>query len=144
MPSPHEAPVLALLTAIAGHVASVMREHDLPIACPDQGLINLVPGDPQEEGVRLGAMAREWVREIDCELVVHGATAAARADALDAALVSLSTLVLADRQLGGAVDWIEVGAPQQTEAVPMQGAETLAGAVLPVTIFYETTDNPME
>ncbi|MBU2960064.1 hypothetical protein KO516_04315, partial [Citreicella sp. C3M06] len=63
---------------------------------------------------------------------------------LDVALVSLSALVLADRQLGGAVDWIEVGAPQQTEAVPMQGAETLAGAVLPVTIFYETTDNPME
>ncbi|MBU2962751.1 hypothetical protein KO516_18340, partial [Citreicella sp. C3M06] len=87
MPSPHEAPVLALLTAIAGHVASVMREHDLPVACPDQGLINLVPGDPQEEGVRLGAMAREWMREIDCELVVHGATAAARADALDVALV---------------------------------------------------------
>ncbi|KAB2539659.1 hypothetical protein AL035_17775 [Salipiger aestuarii] len=144
MPSPHEAPILALLAAIDSHAARVMREHDLPVACPDEGLINLVPGDSQEEGVRLGAGTREWSREIDCELVVRGSTAAARADTLDVALVSLSALVLADRQLGGAVDWIEVGAPQQTDAVPMQGAETLAGAVLPVTIFYETTENPME
>ncbi|MBU2963333.1 hypothetical protein KO516_21405, partial [Citreicella sp. C3M06] len=87
MPSPHESPVLALLVAIDGHVASVMREQDLPVSCPDQGLINLVPGDPQEDGVRLGAGTREWSREIDCELVVRGSTAAARADTLDVALV---------------------------------------------------------
>ncbi|WP_146592205.1 hypothetical protein [Puniceibacterium confluentis] len=144
MPSPHESAIAALLSALSGHAATVIRESDLPVDCPDAGLVNVVPEDPEDVGQHLGTGTREWERPVDLETVVRGPDAATRDAALDAALVSLAALLLADRTLGGAVDWIEVGAPQENEAVPMMGAETLKGAVLPVTLFYETTDNPME
>lgn len=144
MPSPHESAVAALQTALAGHTATVLREHDLPVVCPAEGLVNIAPGNPEDVGARLGVGVREWEATVDLEHVVQGADASTRDAAMDALLVETAALVLADRTLGGAVDWIEVGGVQASDTVPMQGAESLKGAVLPVTLFYETTDNPME
>jgi len=67
-----------------------------------------------------------------------------RAAALDMLLSQVAALLLADRSLGGMVSWLEPGAPQASDTVPMEGAESLKGAVLPVTLFYETPQNPME
>ncbi len=144
MPSTHEAALLALQAALAGHAATVLREPDLPLEYPAGGLVNLAPDSPVEEGVRLGTGVREWSRDVDLEHVVQGADAEERDADIDAAMRQTAALLLSDRTLGGAVDWLELSAPKESDSVPMPGAETLKGAVLVATLFYETTLNPME
>lgn len=144
MASPHETALLALQAALAGHGATIIREPDLPLSYPDGGLVNLAPANPVEEGVRLGTGVREWSREVDLEHVVQGADAVQRDADLDSALARTAALLLADQTLGGAVDWLELSAPKESESVSMLGAETLKGEVLVATLFYETTHNPME
>ncbi|WP_371398911.1 hypothetical protein [Marinovum algicola] len=144
MPSKHETAILALQAALAPHAATILREYELPEFCPPAGLINIVPGNAEEVGTRLGTGVREWQRPVELECVVQEADAAARDSAIDAALVSAATFLMADRTLGGAIDYLVPGAPEESEAVPMPGAESLKGSVLSVTLFYETTENPME
>ncbi|EPX82099.1 hypothetical protein [Salipiger mucosus] len=145
MPSPHEAAVVALeqVLAIYSPIA-VMREEELPIACPAAGLMNIRPEDPEEEDQRLGSGIREWSRLIEIECVVQADTSDRRNELLDNMLTSVAGFLLANRTLGGAVDYLQPGAPENSEVVPMEGTDSLKGAVLPVTIYYETTDNPME
>lgn len=143
MPSPHESITLALLAALAGHSATVLRERELPEFCPDEGVINLVPEDPVELDQRLGDAKREFSRGYDLEVVVQDADEVARAARLDSALTQIAQL-LDGSNLGGAVDFLRLEAPQETEDVPMEGAASLKAAVMPITVFYETSDNPME
>jgi len=144
MPSKIETALVALQDALSGHAATVLRSADLPVECPEAGLLNIVPGDPREVGRQLGTGRREFECVIEIEAVVQGATDTLRDAGLDASLASAAGLLLADRSLGGAVDYLDIDAPQETDEVPMAGAETLMGAVLPVTLFYVTTANPME
>jgi hypothetical protein len=143
MPTKHEAITLALVAALSPHAARVMREQELPEYCPDEGLINVVPQDAEEEDQRLGTGVREFARVYELEVVVQDADETARAVALDAALAAAAGL-LHGQLLGGLIDYLRLEAPQETEDVPMDGAASLKGAVLPVTVFYETPDNPME
>ena len=144
MPSKIETALVALQNVLSGHVATVLRSADLPVECPEAGVLNIVPGDPREVGRQLGTGRREFECVIEIEAVVQGATDTLRDAGLDASLISAAGLLLADRSLGGAVDYLDIDAPQETDEVPMAGAETLKGAVLPVTLFYVTTANPME
>jgi len=143
MTTVHENVVLALETALGAHTAEVLRERDLPATCPPEGLVNLVPGDPVEDGVRLGTGIREWRREIELEHLVTDRQAVTRNTLLDA-LLATTGQVLSGSTLGGAVDYLHLGPPQDADDVPMAGAETIRGAVVTVTLFYETSDNPME
>lgn len=144
MPSTHETAISALVAALAPLFADVLREAELPHACPAEGLVNVQPADPEEGEQHLGTGTREFERDIELECVVQGSDAEARDAALDVLLRSVAAQLLADRSLGGAVTYLRVEAPQGTDVVPMDGAESLKGAVLPVTIYYETPDNPME
>lgn len=144
MPSTIETAIVALQSALSGHAATVLREADLPEECPPEGVINIVPSDPREVGRHLGVGRREWECVVELEAVVRGPDASSRNAALDAVLVAAADLLVADRTLGGAVDYLDLGGPTEIDVVPMLGAETLKGAVLTATLFYETTDNPME
>ncbi|WP_299558719.1 hypothetical protein [uncultured Sulfitobacter sp.] len=143
MATRHEAVVLALMAQLGGHAVPVSRQDELPRRCPDEGLLNLVPQDPVETGFRLGAGRREWQRPIDLEIVVQGETAQKRSSAFDE-LVGPVGVLLVGSVLGGLVDYIDLSAPQQINDVPMEGAETLLGGVITITLFYETSINPME
>lgn len=144
MPSSHEAAIVALVAALADHPGEVMREEELPQYCPPEGLINAVPQDAEEADQHLGTGTREFDRVVELECVVQASSGTARDAALDEALQQAAALLLADTSLGGAVSYLRIEAPQGTDTVPMQGAESLKGAVLPVTLYYETPDNPME
>ncbi|APZ53744.1 hypothetical protein [Salipiger abyssi] len=144
MPSKHEAAILALQSALSGHASDILREQDLPVECPENGVINIVPGDPEDVGAHLGTGRIEWQRPVELEAVVQGTEAAARNAEMDAALGDVAARLVADRTLAGAVDYLLLSAPEESDTVPMQGAESLKGAVLTVTLFYETTENPME
>lgn len=143
MPSRHEAITLALLSALDAHASTVLRESDLELECPPEGLINVTPEDPEEEEQRLGTGDREWSRDYALEFVVRDADSAARSIALDAAMVAAAQL-LAGTTLEGTVDYLRLERPAEYEDAPMDGAASLKGAVLTVTVFYETPDNPME
>jgi hypothetical protein len=137
----HEAIIQALVTALAGHSLPVSREPDS--ALDPSGALVVAPGDPVEEGRQLGTGTREWMRAVELEHVVTGATEAARAAAIDAALPE--TFALLDGQtFGGLVDHIDIGGPEDADDVPYDGAETARGAVLVARLYYLTTRNPME
>ncbi|QFS83984.1 hypothetical protein [Roseivivax sp. THAF197b] len=143
MPSPQETITLALVDALAPHIATILRKRELPEICPLNGLINVMPEDPREEGERLGDGVREWSQVFTLEVVVQNADETARSTALDTALREIATLLIGSN-LGGAVDYLRLDAPQESEVVPMDGAASLKAATMPVTVFYETTQNPME
>lgn len=144
MPTKHEGIAQALLAALeAGCSAQVMREEELPVRCPAEGVLNLRPDDPQEDDQHLGTGVREWSRVFELEVVVQGAEEADRTTAFDALMVELG-VIFDGLSLGGLVSHLELSAPEGVDEVPMEGAETLKGATVPVTAFYETTNNPME
>lgn len=140
----HEAIVQALMAALGGVSAELMREEVLPIKCPDAGVLNVVPGDPEEVGFILGTGRREYERPVQLELVVRGADQTTRITRLEALLAAIAEPLVADLTLAGAVDHLLVDAPVDVENIPMEGASALKGAVVQLTLFYETSDNPME
>lgn len=144
MASPHESAITALMLGLTTHPAVILREEDLPQLCPDEGLINLVPEDPEEQGQHLGTGTREWQRRVELECVVQHGDGAVRTTRIDTALSLAAALLVSDSTLGGAVTWLRLDAPLDSDTVPISGAESLRAAVLPVTLFYETSDNPME
>lgn len=143
MPTKHEAVILALVEALQDHPAEVMREAVLPAACPAQGLLNVVDEDPVEAGFQLGTGVREWQRQFSLELVVTASDDDARKAALDAGLAVAADL-LHGQTLDGLVTFLLIGPPEGADDIPMANAVDLRGAVVPVTLFYETSDNPME
>ena len=56
MPSKIETALVALQGALSGHAATVLRSADLPVECPEAGVLNIVPGDPREVGRQLGQL----------------------------------------------------------------------------------------
>lgn len=143
MPSAHEAVLLALEAELASHTAVEMREQELPQTIPPEGLINIAPGDPVEDAFELGTGRRSYSREIELEHVVQGASKADRASLLDAILTETAGLLHLS-VLGGAIDYLQVTAPQDADDIPIQGAASMKGAVLPIIVFYQTSHNPME
>ncbi len=139
----HEAIIQALVAALAGHPSTVTREAELPQVCPPGGIVNLVPRDPEEVARRLGVVAREINRVVDLECVVQSGDPAVRSALLDASLSAIGVL-LSNTNLGGLVDYLDVGEPASADDVPMEGAASLKGATVPVTLYYETSNNPME
>ncbi|MEP0155248.1 hypothetical protein [Pseudophaeobacter sp.] len=143
MPTPHEAILDALMAELETHAADVIQEEELPQVCPANGLINLVPEDPVEAGVSLGTGAREWSRQVGLEVIVKHEDAASRRNAIEDALVQLAGLITGS-SLGGTATYLLIGPPERADDIPMAGAVDLRGAVVSVTLFYETSDNPME
>ena len=139
----HEAIIQALVAALAGHPSVVTREAELPQVCPPTGILNLMPRDPEEVGRRLGIGMREITRVVDLECVVQSGDPAIRATLLDTSLSAIGALLVGST-LGGLVDYLDVGEPVGADEVPMEGAASLKGATVPVTLFYETSNNPME
>lgn len=143
MPTKQEAVILALADALAGHTAQVMREEVLPQECPAEGLINIVDEDPVEAGYQLGSGVREWQRQVELEIIVYSEDDTALTGLLDSAAAEAVGLLLA-ADFEGLISYILIGAAQGADDIPMADAVFLRGATVPVTLFYETSDNPME
>jgi hypothetical protein len=54
-------------------------------------------------------------------------------------LAELATVIRADRTLGGLCDWVEAEAAQPVD-LPVEGAEALKAAVVPVILTYTMAD----
>ncbi|MBO9451446.1 hypothetical protein J7426_14325 [Tropicibacter sp. R16_0] len=143
MASRHEAIALALIAVLEPLDVHVTRTLELPRNCPKPGLANVVLGDPEEVDYQLGVNIREWARGFSIEVIVQHHDADARLALLDDVLVAIGDRLL-EETLGGLIDHLEVGPPVSAETIPMEGAASLCGAVIEVTLFYETSKNTME
>lgn len=143
MPTRHEAVILALTGILQGQSSQVMREVVLPLECPAEGLVNVVAEDPVEVGIQLGTGVREYERKVSLELIVMASGSETLASVMDEKLPAIAQ-ILHGSTLGGLIDYLLLNAPEDADDIPMQDAVNLRGAVVPVVLFYETSDNPME
>ncbi len=140
MPTPRETILQALLAALqTAPGATALRGAILPERIPPGGLLNLRDGDPGTPEVTLSPLRYHYEHRTEVEVIVQGKTPAARDVAFDALLAELATATTADRTLGGRCDWVEAEAPQPVD-LPVEGAEGLKAAIVPIILTYTTVD----
>ncbi len=140
MPTPRETILQALLAALQTMPdATVLRGAILPERIPSGGLLILRDGDPGTPDVTLSPLLYHFEHRAEVEVIVHGKTPAARDTVFDALLQSLGTAITTDRTLGGLCNWSEAEAPQPVD-LPVEGAEGLKAAIVPIILTYTTAD----
>jgi len=142
MPTPRETILQALLAALQSVPnATILRGATLPERIPTGGLLILRDGDPGTPDVTLSPLQYHFEHRAEVEVIVQGKTPADRDTAFDFLLTNLASAITADRTLGGLCDWVEAEAPQPVD-LPVEGAEALKAAVVPINLTY-TTDDPL-
>ena len=140
MPTPRETILQALLAALQTVPSTtVLRGAILPERAPVGGLLILRDGDPGTPDVTLSPLQYHYEHRVELEVIVQGKTPAARDAAFDVLLAKLATVITADRTLGGLCDWVEAEAPQPVD-LPVEGAEALKAAIVPIILTYTTAD----
>jgi hypothetical protein len=120
----------------------VLRNETIPHRMPPGGIVMLRDGETVEETAILSPLAFAIEHRAEIEVAVTGATPAARIALLDALLVDISAAILADRTLGGAVEWAQPGAPE-FEDVEFEGAAAARAALVPVTLSFTVAGSPL-
>ena len=109
----------------------------MPETVPAGGLIILRDGDPATRGAAVaGHLSLEHQTEIEVILQRGQDDDSA---ALDAVLMAVGAALDTDRSLGGLAEWMDWGAPK-TSGLAIDGAASLRGATVPVTIHYSSAD----
>jgi hypothetical protein len=140
MPTPRETILQALLAALQTVPGvTVLRGAILPERIPAGGLLILRDGDPGTPEVTLSPLQYHFEHRTEVEVIVQGKTPADRDAAFDMLLTALATAVSVDRTLGGLCDWTEAEAPQPVD-LPVEGAEGLKAAIVPINLTYTTAD----
>ena len=140
MPTPRETILRALLAALQTVPGTaVLRGAVLPERISTGGLLILRDGDPGTPEVTLSPLQYHYEHRAEVEVIVQRKTPAARDAAFDVLLAELATVLTADRTLGGLCDWVEAEAPQPVD-MPIEGAEGLKAAIVPVIMTYTTAD----
>ncbi|MDH2326004.1 acyl-CoA transferase [Cereibacter sp. SYSU M97828] len=136
MPSTAETALQALYSRLSLIPVLVMRNEALGFDVPATGALNLRDGDPGEPDVTLSPLRYHFEHLAELEVFAEGPDAD---DIFDALKISVGEALLADRTLGGTVDWLETAAPAP-EDLPILGADTVKAAVIPIRLFYVTPD----
>jgi hypothetical protein len=146
--STREAAIAALHLTMATALASrspqpqVLRGETVPQRIAAGGLVMIQDGETIEETAILSPL-RWQVRHV-AEVVVasSGPTPEARAAALDALLVDVAAAVVADRTLGGAVEWAQPESPSFDD-LAFEGAAAVRAASVPVSLWFTTSETPL-
>jgi hypothetical protein len=130
MPTARETAITALLAVVQGLPGiTVLRNAAWPERIPPGGLVVVRDGETVEEEAMLSPLAYGIVHRADVEVFAEGEVAR------DAVIAALATAIAADRTLGDAVEWAEVGSPDFDTVAP-EGAATVAAASLPVRLMF--------
>lgn len=147
--SARETAIAALLTQIKTSAAArpspkpvVLRNEAYPQSLPAGGLVVLRDGETVVSETIMSPLRYHMEHAAEVEVVVAGATAATRAAALDALLVALALGIAANRALGGAVEYAEVGTAD-LEDVEFEGAAPLRAARFTVTLQFSAAETPL-
>lgn len=132
-----EAALAALATVLAGAVsAEVIRNATRPEDVPAAGLVVLRDGAQQESEATFSPL--RYHIDHGAEVVVHAQDEATRSTLLAA----LAAALIADRTLGGAVEYLDIGVAGLDDA-DFEGSAGIPGALMPVTLSYTTLGSPL-
>ena len=147
--SARESAITALLANLRASAAArpspkpvVLRNETYPQSLPAGGLVVLRDGETVVSEAIMSPLRFHIEHAAEVEVVVGGATAAARAALLDALLMALSAGVSANRTLGGAVEYAEVGTAD-LEDIEYEGAAPLRAARFTVTLQFSAAETPL-
>jgi hypothetical protein len=139
MPSIREQILCTLLARLETiPAATTKREAPLPETVPAGGLIILRDGDPGDPEVVLSPVSYLWEHQTEIEIILQRGQDDDSAP-LDTLLMAVGNALAADRSLGGLAECLDWGAPK-TSGLAIDGAATLQGATVPVTIHYGSSD----
>jgi hypothetical protein len=148
MTSMRETAISALLDVLQAAILflaptpTVLRNETVPQRLPPGGVLVLQDGETEEATAMLSPLAYAIRHRAELEITVGGADEAERTEQLDALLGAVAAALVADRTLGGAVEWSEPG-PPLIEPVPVEGAAALKAALLPITLWFTAPDTPL-
>jgi hypothetical protein len=146
--SSREAAIAALHAAISTALASrspepqVLRSDTVPQRITAGGLVMIQDGETVEETAILSPL--RWQLRHVAEVVVasSGPTPEARAAALDALLVDIADAIVADRTLGGTLEWAQPESPSFDD-LAFDGAASVRMAAVPVSLWFTTDETPL-
>jgi len=134
MPSRVETIMEALRAAIADATpAEVVRNEAQEIRVEVHGFINLRDGEPGDPEVSFSPLLYHYERVAMAEVIapIDGDT--------DAITVAIGAAIVANRTLGGLVDWVEAQAAE-TGDIETQEGPTFQVAMVPIRLHYATSD----
>ena len=105
----------------------------------DDTLLILRDGDPGEPEVIMSPVTYSYEHVAELEVLVQ-ALDATRDAQWDTLLGQVSAAISTDKTLGGAVDITVVGRPVEAGVEPHEGAMGIKGGIVPITLYYATTD----
>ena len=120
----------------------MLRGETVPQRIAPGGLVMIQDGETVEETAILSPL-RWQVRHV-AEVVVAaaGPTPEHRAASLDALLVDVASAIVADRSLGGAVEWVQPDSPSFDD-LEFEGAAPIRAASVPVSLWFTTSETPL-
>jgi hypothetical protein len=127
---------LGAALAARSPVPKLLRNETVPQRLPPGGLVVQRDGETVEETAILSPLA--W--QIEHRAVVE--VVAASTALLDALLVEIGAAIIADRTLGGTVEWAQPGAPGFDD-VETEGAAAVRAAAIPVTLVFTVAGSPL-
>ena len=131
---------IGALFAVLGQLSlgtTVKRNAALPERIAEHAMAILRDGEMGEPEVSLSPLTYHWQHQVAIELFVADPDAAARDSRMDGVLTELATLIEADRTLGGAVEYAEIGQPKFDELAP-DGTSGIKACLLPVVLHYSS------
>jgi hypothetical protein len=142
MPSKREqvlSTLLAKMKALETSSIKVYRNLDKPPQVPDTGMIILRDGTEEEPEVLLSPLTYIYEHLVTAEVIVQESDAALRDSQIDSLLVSIGSVINANRTLNGLAEWVEARSPDFQQE-PIEGAATIRTASVLIMIRYFTTD----
>jgi hypothetical protein len=128
----------AAITAAAPTGVEVLRNAVLPQRIPIVGCIIVRDGVPGEPEVLMSPPLYYYEHRAEVEILVDR-PATARETVFDVLKQAVGNAVAADRTLGGLCDYV-IGEAPAPLMLPIDGAEGLKVATIPVVLIYGSTD----
>lgn len=138
MASTREAAILALVTVLETTKALVSRDTDQPAEIPPEGHIVVAEGASEVADVTMSPLSYSVEQSIDLDVMVAAVDETDRDAAMDALLVEISAALTADRTLGQAVEWVEIGGP---DFQAFEGDGAAKAARLPIVLSFTVYDS---
>lgn len=133
------------LVAAALPGADVKRNLANPERIPPGGLVVIRQifrqelGDPGEPDVTLSPVSYLYTHRIPVEIAAFESATLTREQVLDEMLTAIGAAIIANRRLGGLVDWIEAEAPT-SEDIETTGSQAGRFADVVIVATYATAD----
>ena len=141
MPSKRETVLGAVKALVASALpgAEVKRNLAKPERIPPGGLVVIRDGDPGEPDVTLSPVSYLYTHRIPVEIAAFESATLTREQVLDGMLAAIGAAIIANRRLGGLVDWIEAEAPS-SEDIETTGSQAGRFADVVIVATYATAD----